>query len=54
MATYAYPNLNFKHTQMSTCVCPKNTKAHLWMSQTQYHAYTMANYAYPNPNTTHT
>ncbi len=54
MANYAYPNPNTAHTQMSTFVCPKYTKAHFCMSQPQYHTYTMANYAYPNPNTTHT
>ncbi len=53
MANYAYPNPITTHTQMSTFVCPKYTKAHLCMSQLQYYTYTMANYAYPNLNTTH-
>jgi len=45
MASYAYPNPNTSHTQMSTFVCPKYTKAHFCMSQPQYHTYTMATFS---------
>ena len=61
MANCAYPNPNTTHTQMSTFVCPKYTKAHFFLldsiphihngklciSLPQHHTYTNVHFCVP-------